>query len=207
MTMINYQGMSLVSQAHGASDAPAKPAKNTAHEASKEVPKETPEKDDKKEIHPEKSKKEIQEFDPLSIDENIVKVIQAVSKKEKEINETEKVVEIEEQKKMLDLAHESIAKKIKDLERVKGELQEKQDHLNKDEKKNVHTMAKIYEAMKPAQAADIFNKLELTSLIQIIKHMNQKKASAIIASMEANRARQLTLEILSSKMEENPVVG
>ena len=50
--------------------------------------------------------------------------------------------------------------------------------------------------MKPTAAAEIFNKLEFVALVQIIKHMNQKKASAILAAMDPKKARYLTIELL-----------
>lgn len=149
------------------------------------------------------SHQETQEFDPLALDENQIKVLYALSGKEKNTNHTEEMTELAKQRKLLELAHEQINKRLEDIEAAKKDLQGKKEELTKDEKQNVEQMVKMYEAMKPQQAADIFNKLELTSLVQIIKHMNQKKASLIVASMESNRARQLTIELLRSKTQLN----
>lgn len=139
------------------------------------------------------------EIDPLLLDENQIKVLMALAKKEKNIKETEQEADIEKQKKIVELAQENLNKRIEELEKVKKGIDSKKEELTTDEKKNIENITKIYETMKPAQSADILNKMELTSVTQIIKHMNPKKAAAIVASMEASKARLLTLEIIRSK--------
>ena len=178
---------SVISQA-SAESAPPKEAKseNQTIESKKEENK-TPETASKEDI------------DPLLLDENQIKVLLALAKKGKNIKETEQEADVEKQKKIVELAQENLNKRIEELEKVKKDIDSKKDEFTKDEKQNITNMAKIYETMKPAQAADILNKLELTSVTQIIKHMNQKKAAAIVAAMETSKARLLTLEIIRSK--------
>lgn len=180
---------SLISEASAEVEAPKEKSQiDTKAEAIKSVVNESSKEESGKE-----------EIDPLLLDENQIKVLLALAKKGKNIKETEQEADVEKQKKIIELAQENLNKRIEELEKVKKGIESKKEELTKDEKQNVTNMAKIYETMKPTQAADILNKLELTSLIQIIKHMNQKKAAAIVSSMEATKARQLTLEILKSK--------
>lgn len=132
-------------------------------------------------------------FDPLTLDENQVKVLQAMAQaKSQKSTDTE----IEKQKKLIELGKEKIAEQLVKLEKVKADLEKKKGELTKEEGQNLAQTAKIYENMKPAAAAEIFNKLELVVLVQLIKHMNQKKAASIIAVMEPKKARYLTIELL-----------
>ena len=187
ISLLKNSDFSFVSQA-SAESAPAKEVKPEvqATESKKEQSKveEAPAKND---------------VDPLLLDENQIKVLLALAKKGKNIKETEQEADMEKQKKIVELAQENLNKRIGELEKVKKDIDSKKDELTKDEKQNLLNMAKIYETMKPAQAADILNKLELTSVTQLIKHMNQKKAAAIVAAMDASKARLLTLEIIRSK--------
>lgn len=132
-------------------------------------------------------------FDPLTLDENQVKVLQAMAEAK---SQKPTDGEIEKQKKIIEIGKEKIAEQLATLEKAKADLEKKKVILTKEETKNLTQTAKIYENMKPISAAEIFNKMDLTVLAQIIKHMNQKRAAAIIAVMEPKKARYLTIELL-----------
>lgn len=132
-------------------------------------------------------------FDPLILDENQIKVLQAMAQaKSQKSTDTE----IEKQKQLIKLGKEKLAEQLAALEKVKADLEKKKGALTREEGQNIIQTAKIYENMKPAAAAEIFNKMELVVLVQLIKHMNQKKAASIIAVMESKKARYLTIELL-----------
>jgi flagellar motility protein MotE (MotC chaperone) len=184
-SLLKFSEFSVISQAHAESTPlKEKTSENQTTEPKKEDVKAPPPKDD---------------VDPLLLDENQIKVLLALAKKGKDIKETEQEADMEKQKKIVELAQENLNRRIEELEKIKKGIESEKDELTKDEKQNVANMAKMYETMKPVQAADILNKLEMTSVTQLIKHMNPKKASAILASMEASKARLLTLEIIKSK--------
>ena len=53
----------------------------------------------------------------------------------------------------------------------------------------------IYEAMKPKDAAAIFDDLEMPVLLQVINRMRETKAALVLAAMLPDRARTLTSEL------------
>ncbi|WP_032112840.1 MotE family protein [Candidatus Paracaedibacter symbiosus] len=132
-------------------------------------------------------------FDPLTLDENQVRVLQAMAEAK---GQKSSDADAEKQKQLIQLGKEKIAEQLAKLEKVKADLEKKKGSITKEETQNITQTAKIYENMKPLAAASIFNKMELVVLVQLIKHMNQKKASAIIAAMEPKKARYLTIELL-----------
>lgn len=138
------------------------------------------------------STEDVTNFDPLALDENQVRVLKALAEKK----EIESDNELEKQKSLIELSEKKINQQLNHLEKIKDELKSKQDLLTSEEKENVQKMAKIYEAMKPEQAAPIFNKMDTFVLAQIVKAMNQKKSSQIIAIMEPAKAQSLTIEML-----------
>lgn len=51
----------------------------------------------------------------------------------------------------------------------------------------------MYESMKPKDAARVFDKLEIKELIELVRHMNPRKMSEILAAMEPAAAVKLTV--------------
>ena len=53
-------------------------------------------------------------------------------------------------------------------------------------------LVKMYEAMRPADAAGIFDALDVHVLLQILDRMNERKAALIMGNMQPERARVAT---------------
>ena len=53
-------------------------------------------------------------------------------------------------------------------------------------------LVKVYEAMKPGDAATIFNVLDMHVLLQVLDRMKVRKAAAVLAGMQPERARLAT---------------
>ena len=56
-------------------------------------------------------------------------------------------------------------------------------------------LVKVYEAMKPRDAAVIFNDLDMPVLLQVVDRMKEAKASPVLAAMLADKARELTTKL------------
>lgn len=174
MGSLQENPISIGKTAHAESpDTPADPAPSEANSSEASKP-------DKK-------------FDPLTLDENQVKVLQAMAEAK---SQKPTDAELEKQKKLIEIGKEKVAEQLATLEKAKADLEKKKIALTKEEGKNLNQTAKIYENMKPAAAAEIFNKMDLIVAAQIIKHMNQKKAAAIMAVMEPKKAHYLTIELI-----------
>jgi flagellar motility protein MotE (MotC chaperone) len=62
-------------------------------------------------------------------------------------------------------------------------------------------MVKLYESMKPRDAAKIFNDLPMPVLLQLVDRMKNAKAGAVLADMNADRARDLTTQLAHMRTE------
>jgi len=83
-----------------------------------------------------------------------------------------------------------------------GELQGLQQRLEALAAKNTEQEAaawqglvKVYETMKPRDAAAIFNDLGMPVLISVIDRMKEAKAAAILAAMVPDKARDVTTQL------------
>jgi flagellar motility protein MotE (MotC chaperone) len=56
-------------------------------------------------------------------------------------------------------------------------------------------LVRLYEGMRPRDAAGIFDDLEMPVLIQVVDRMREAKAAPILAAMRQERARMLTTEL------------
>ena len=61
----------------------------------------------------------------------------------------------------------------------------------------------MYEAMKPRDAATIFNDLQMSVLLQVVDRMKDAKAAAILAAMTPDKARDVTAELAQMRTGRN----
>lgn len=61
-------------------------------------------------------------------------------------------------------------------------------------------LARIYQTMKPARAAPIFERLDLEVQVQIAKHMRERSTALLMSSMSPNRAVELSMALAGRKV-------
>jgi len=70
------------------------------------------------------------------------------------------------------------------------------------------SLVKIYESMKPKDAALIFEELEMDVLLQVAERMKERSLAPIMAKMNPVRAREVTVELNAlRKLPEPGAVG
>jgi flagellar motility protein MotE (MotC chaperone) len=72
---------------------------------------------------------------------------------------------------------------------------------------NWQGLVKLYEQMKPRDAAAIFNDLDKAVLLQVLDRMKEARAAPILAAMLPDRARQVTAEIAQMRARDNQAPG
>jgi len=69
----------------------------------------------------------------------------------------------------------------------------------------VKSLVKIYENMKPKDAARIFQELDMDTLLMVAERMKERKLAPIMAKMNPIKATEITVEL--SRLREMPAVG
>lgn len=105
--------------------------------------------------------------------------------------------EIDKKAIQLKVAEDEIDKKLKQLKEYETRLQKLINQYNAKEKAQLDSLVKMYSTMKPKDAARIFNTFELDILVAILKEMKPSTSSAILAQMNALKAKAVTTELLS----------
>ncbi len=129
-------------------------------------------------------------FDPLSLDETRVKILLSLNDREKELKKREEF--LQERENIVKSLEVQLQRRGKELNDLKATIESLSKANNQYAEKNLKKLVDIYEAMKPPAAAKIFDDLPQSVLVGLIKAMNQKKASAIMAVMNQDKVRALT---------------
>lgn len=97
-----------------------------------------------------------------------------------------------EREAVISAAQEKLAARVEEL---RG-LQQRLEALDTDRRKQDDTswqgLVKLYETMKPREAATIFNDLAMPVLVPVMDRMKDAKAAAILAAMDPDKARLIT---------------
>jgi flagellar motility protein MotE (MotC chaperone) len=65
-------------------------------------------------------------------------------------------------------------------------------------------LVKVYETMKPKDAATIFNDLQMPVLLQVLDRMKEAKTAAVMAAMNPDKARDVTAELAQLRTGKDP---
>ncbi len=120
-------------------------------------------------------------------------VLEALASRRKALDARQNEVEMRE--KLLAAAEARIDDKIAELKELKTKIDEvfKTEESKGDEK--FRSLVKVYENMKPKDAAAVFEQLDMTVLLELLDRMNERKLAAILAAMDPARAQAVTVAL------------
>lgn len=124
-------------------------------------------------------------------------LLQNLSKRREELDEREKKLELRDN--VLKGTEAKIEQKITELKTLKTEVEEKLALYNEHEASKVKSLVKIYENMKPQDAARIFEEIDMVVLLDVAGRMQEKKLAPVLAKMNPKRAKDLTMALAQQK--------
>ena len=131
--------------------------------------------------------------DPFSMTDTEIELLQALAKRRETIDLRER--EVESREALLAAAETRIEEKIASLETLQTQIEALLVQYDEQEERQITSLVKIYEAMKPKEAARIFEKLDMPVLLDVVERMKERKASAVLAKMDPAKAKSVTLEL------------
>lgn len=120
-----------------------------------------------------------------------------LSTRRSQLDEREKQIATREA--ILKAAQSELEQKYKELNTLRDQIKNLLNQQSDEEIAQMKSLVKIYEGMKPADAARILNTLDINVLLDVMTEMSVRKSSAIIAAMDPDRARVLTLMMAQQK--------
>lgn len=107
----------------------------------------------------------------------------------------EREQKLAEREAMMVAADKRLVERIGELTALQARLQALEAGLKERDDANWAGMVKTYEAMRPRDAAAIFNALDKPVLLDILDRMKPAKATPVIAAMDPEKARQATADL------------
>ncbi len=117
-------------------------------------------------------------------------VLRSLQKRREELDAREGGLQTREQAAAA--AEQRLQEQIGDLKKVETEVQGLLTQMTAQADKRMSDLVKSYEAMKPKDAANIFNGMEDQLLVSIAKTMKPATLAAVMSSMQPKRAEALT---------------
>lgn len=101
---------------------------------------------------------------------------------------------------LLSAAEKRIEQKLKEMEKVRNEIQSLLKLGDERQSQQLESLVKIYETMKPKEAARIFEELELPVLLDVIQKMKETKTAPILAAMDPVKAKEVTSALVERRI-------
>ncbi|MCE3232572.1 MAG: hypothetical protein K0R98_829 [Rickettsiaceae bacterium] len=134
--------------------------------------------------------KELQVTNMSDMEKNL---LENLAKRRKELEEWSSSIAMKEN--ILNATEKKINGKMEDLKRLENEVKALLEQYNKKEDEKTKRLVRIYESMKPADAANIFEKMEQEVLLSVVSRMKEDKAGKILAKMNPARAKEVTEQL------------
>ena len=106
---------------------------------------------------------------------------------------------------LLAAAESRIDKKVEELKVLRETISGLIKTFDAQQDAKLLSLVKIYENMKPKEAAKIFEELQMDTLLEVAERMKERKLAPIMAKMHPEKARDMTVEL--SRLRQLPTVG
>ncbi|MBJ3783930.1 MotE family protein [Devosia sediminis] len=99
---------------------------------------------------------------------------------------------------LVEAAEKRIEERQATLEAIEGQIASLVEQRKEMEEGQFAGIVAMYETMKPKDAANIFNALDIEVLLRVAKMMSPRKMAPILAEMDTVRAQELTVRMASA---------
>lgn len=100
---------------------------------------------------------------------------------------------------LLRAAEQELDRKYEELSQLRSQIEALLQQQSEEEIARIRSLVKIYETMKPKDAARIFDTLDLDILASVTSEMSERRLSPILAAMNPERARTVTTILAEQK--------
>lgn len=132
------------------------------------------------------------EFSQVEVD-----LLQSLAKRRQDLDDWAKQIQLKEN--MLAATEQRINTKIDNLQKVKKQVEDLLAQYNQQEDTKIRSLVKIYENMKPKDAARIFEELDMPVLLMVVDKMSERKVAPVLAAMNPTKAKDVTVQLAEQR--------
>jgi len=129
-----------------------------------------------------------------------IEVLTSLTKRREELDRRQ--AELDMREKLLMATEQRLDQKLAEIKSIQSEIQSAVGALSDKQQKEIASLVKVYENMKPKDAAAIMQDLDRTILLEVASRIKEAKMAPILAAMEPSKAREIT--VLLAKRNEIP---
>jgi flagellar motility protein MotE (MotC chaperone) len=130
------------------------------------------------------------EGEPPIFTQNEVDVLEKLSARRQALDAREK--DIAGHENLLKAAEDRIDKKIAEMKALQSDVKVMLQKIDAEDDAKLKSLVKVYETMKPKDAARIFEQLDMPVLLGVVSNMKEAKIAAVMEAMDAAKAKTLT---------------
>ena len=122
-----------------------------------------------------------------------VEVLTELAKRREDLDGRERELGLREG--LLQAAERRLDDKIVELQALRSDIEVLVQQQDEQDEAELQSLVKIYETMKPKDAARILQELEMRILLPIMERMKERSTAPVLAAMDSGRARAVTTEL------------
>lgn len=131
---------------------------------------------------------------PLGLTVEELGILQTLAQRRAALEEREQA--LSQREAQIEIVDKRIADKLKELDALKREVEGLVRKYDAQEEKEIASMVKIYETMKPKDAARILEQIDFTVLVMLMERIKDRSSAPILSAMNDQVARKLTAELV-----------
>jgi len=143
--------------------------------------------------------------DPTLFTQNEIDLLQSLAERREAIEK--QTQEMTVRQGLLQAAEQRIDKKIAELKTLQAAIDALLTKHDEQEEARVQSLVKIYEGMKPKEAGRIFETLDIDTLLMVAERMKERKLAPIMAAIDPEKAKELTVKISTARKLPTPGAG
>jgi flagellar motility protein MotE (MotC chaperone) len=110
--------------------------------------------------------------------------------------------------RLLQATERRLEQRIAELRAIEARIEASFGRYETAQREQLEGLVGMYENMKPKDAARIFDRLDITVLVEVVEQMQTRKMSPILAKMDPAVAERLTVELAArAAMRTTPTTG
>lgn len=128
--------------------------------------------------------------EPPTFTQNEIDVLQKLSVRREALDSRQKDLDLREN--LVKAAEARIDKKIAEMKELQSNIEGMLKQVDRQDEEKLKSLVKIYENMKPKDAANILSTLELPVQLGVLGHMKEAKVAPILSAMDIQQAKLVT---------------
>jgi len=135
--------------------------------------------------------------DPLEYTDEEVEVLQQLAKRREEIELKSR--QLDEREAMVAAAEQRMEQKMAELKALQSTVEDLLKKRSDEEEQRLQALVMTYEKMKPKDAAQVFEELDMDLLADLVSRMKPAKSAPILAMVTPTKVKELTFELAQQK--------